>query len=78
MNITNELFYMSTARQRLHEMIDKNSDEKLSEVFDLLSRFYEEEEEGLSESELRKIVLAKERIAKGDYATFDEVFADLE
>ena len=69
---------MSIARQRLHELIDQIADERLPEVIDLLSRFYEEDQELLSESELHEIDLAKERIAKGEYATFDEVFGDLE
>ena len=68
---------MSIQRQRLHEIIDQIADEKLPKIVDLINFIYEEEQEELSLNELAEIDHAKQRIANGDYATFDEVFGDL-
>lgn len=54
---------MSISRQHLHELIDHIADERLPEITDQLTRFYDEE---LSDSELHEIELAKQRIAQGE------------
>jgi hypothetical protein len=43
-----------------------------------LNRIYEEEQEELSVSEAAEIDTAKKCMVKGEYATFDDVFGDLD
>jgi hypothetical protein len=74
----NEVTMMAITREELHHIIDQIPENRLPSIEDLLSRIYEEEQEELSASEAAEIDKAKKRIVNGEYATFDEVFGDLE
>jgi|HigsolmetaGSP11D_1036233.scaffolds.fasta_scaffold50975_1 predicted RNase H-related nuclease YkuK (DUF458 family) len=66
---------MAISREELHRMIDQIPDDKLPSIEELLNRIYEEEQ--ISAEEALEIDEAKKRIANGEYATFDDVFGDL-
>jgi hypothetical protein len=69
---------MAISRKELHHIIDKIPENRLPSIEDLLNRIYEEEQEELSVSEATEIDTAKKRMVKGEYATFDDVFGDLD
>lgn len=69
---------MAISRKALHDIIDQISEDRLPTISELLNRIYEEEQAELSTDEALEIDEAKQRILKGEYATFDEVFGDLE
>lgn len=66
---------MAISREELHRMIDQIPENKLPSIGELLSRIYEEEQ--LRAEEASEIDEAKKRIINGEYATFDDVFGDL-
>lgn len=66
---------MAISREELHRMIDQIPENKLPSIGELLTRIYEEEQ--LSAEEASEIDEAKKRIMNGEYATFDDVFGDL-
>ncbi|MGI6449065.1 MAG: hypothetical protein ACOX3R_01875 [Desulfitobacteriia bacterium] len=69
---------MAISREKLHYIIDQIPEERLPSIEDLLNHIYEEEKEELDLSEAREIDVAKKRIINGDYATFEDVFGDLD
>lgn len=69
---------MAISREELHHIIDQIAEDHLPTIGDLLNRIYEEEQEELSATETAEIDSAKKRITNGEYATFDEVFGDLD
>ncbi|MFD2116312.1 hypothetical protein ACFSTH_08495 [Paenibacillus yanchengensis] len=67
---------MAITREELHHLINQIPDDKLPAIGDLLSRIYEEE--NIDKEEALEIDAAKKRIANGEYATFDDIFGDLD
>jgi hypothetical protein len=67
---------MAISREELHHIINQIPDDKLPAIGDLLSRIYEEEH--IDKEEALEIDAAKERMLNGKYATFEEVFGDLD
>jgi hypothetical protein len=68
---------MAVNREDLHKIIDKIPGHKLPSVADLLKRIYEEDDEKVSEEEMKEIEEAEKRIANGEYITLDELIQDL-
>lgn len=67
---------MAVSREELQRIISQIPDDKLPSIGDLLIRIYEEEH--IDQEEAEEVDAAKKRIADGDYATFEEVFGDLD
>lgn len=67
---------MAISREELLRIINRIPDEKIPFIRDLLIHIYEEEH--INSDEAKEIDAAKKRIADGDYATFEEVFGDLD
>jgi len=67
---------MAISREELQSIINQIHDDKLPSIGELLNRIYEEEH--IDNEEALEINAAKKRITDGDYATFEEVFGDLD
>ena len=67
---------MAISREELQSIINQIPDDKLPSIGELLNRIYEEEH--IDNEEALEINAAKKRITDGDYATFEEVFGDLD
>lgn len=57
-------------------MINLIPDEKLPSIGDLLIRIYEEEQ--IDQNEAAEVDAAKKRIADGNYASFEDVFGQVQ
>lgn len=64
---------MSVNREELHRFIEILPEEKLPKLAELLGVMYEEDDEELSEDELRAIADAEKQIAKGEFITLDDL-----
>ncbi len=67
---------MAISREELHHIINQIPDDKLPSIGDLLTRIYDEEL--IDREEALEIDIAKERMLNGEYATFEEVFRDID
>ncbi len=70
---------MAVSREQFHRLIDALSDDKL----DFLARKLPElipdiDDAWLSSQDMKEIQEARAEFARGEYATFEEVFGDLE
>lgn len=75
---------MSLPREKIHRIIDLLPEDRYERLVKALPQIIfegEKDSENISPEELAEILAeakkAKEEVAKGEFATFDEVFGDL-
>lgn len=69
---------MATKREDLKNIIDSLPEELLPSATEFLKSLIPEDDEPLTEEELKQIVQAKEDIKNGEYVTLEELLKELE
>lgn len=69
---------MATKKEELKRIIDSMPEEILPSPTEFLRTLIPEDDEPLTEEEIKRIARAKEEIIKGQYITLDELLKELE
>ncbi|WP_026679361.1 hypothetical protein [Fictibacillus gelatini] len=65
-------------KEELKRIIDNLPDEKLPDPIEFLKSLIPEDDEPLTDEELKAIKEAEKRIANGEYTTLEELLKDLD
>lgn len=69
---------MATKKEELKRIIDSMPEEMLPSPTEFLKSLIPEDDEPLTEEELKRIAKAQEEIEKGNYVTLEELLKSLE